>query len=226
METNPNEKPTTSKAAKDGNSNIINTSTFSKPPTSPTSLRLALKHPSTASFGQPATPTLGQIGKQGSINFRHSQLYDSDADDQTHLIRGPSIRSHKFIIIPATSPLGDDQKKFPTAMSSSSLSSLQKLPLRSPTNQNLNDLIMTPTTPSASPKTAAFRSTQQQPLITKSPSLLMSRSDVTHPSTTVSDTRVTKPTASSSVKFTIEDYESDNATDATTTVTITHKEIN
>ncbi|KAM7353790.1 solute carrier family 6 member inebriated isoform 1-T4 [Cochliomyia hominivorax] len=221
METDPNDKPSTSKSAQTENAR--------SPISSPIALtNMTSKSPTTT------TSTLGQIGKQGSMNFRHSYLYDSDADDQTFLLRTPSIRSHKFIIIPANSALGQD-KNMPTAISTTSLTSLQKLPLRSPTNQNLNELINTPSTPTPStpsPKTNVnkFRA-QPQPTTTLP---LLSRSDVIHHQLNVSEAKRIKPLAvtaattttalsnvNSSVKFTIEDYESDNATDATVITTTT-----
>ncbi|XP_046805027.1 sodium- and chloride-dependent GABA transporter ine [Lucilia cuprina] len=225
MEMKPSDKPTTSKAAQSERTQSPASPTFSKTVSSPIApMNMGSKSPSTAS-STTNTPTLGQIGKQGSMNFRHSYLYDSDADDQTFLLRTPSIRSHKFIIIPATSTMVQD-KKFPTAMSTTSLTSLQKLPLRSPTNQNLSELIATPSTPTPStpsPK-ASINKFRAQPTTTTtstSPSLL-SRSDVIHHQLNVPETRRVKPTASNvntSVKFTIEDYESDNATDATMSAT-------
>lgn len=132
--------------------------------------------------------------------------------------------------------MGQD-KKFPTALSTSSLTSLHKLPLRSPTNQNLSELIATPTTPTpltTSPKALAtvnkFRA-QPQPTTTSTSPTLLSRSDVIHHQSNVAESKREKPTTAAttvlsnvnttSVKFTIEDYESDNATDATTTTTPT-----
>lgn len=231
METNSSEKPTTSRAAKDGEEpavatpTSINTTITNTPPPSQTrSLSKTVSSPTALSLNihQPSTPTLGSIGKQGSVNFRHSWLYDSgaegsDVDDQTRLIRTPSIRSHKFIIIPATSPALGKQAKFPSATSTSSLTALQKLPLHSPTNLSL----AAPPTPT---QTWAAR-TQQHPLLAKSPVSPLPRSDVIyHPyGSTAAETSVrTGPGYSTSgsvipnpsVKFTIEDYESDNATDA------------
>lgn len=233
METNPSDKPSTSKAAQRGSTNKSTASPSAMTKTHSSSIALTNMDRKSPSLVLPTnTPTLAQIGKQGSINFRHSYLYDSDADDQTFLLRTPSIRSHKFIIIPATSNLGQDNKKFPTAISTTSLTSLQRLPLRSPTNQNLSELIATPTTPTPStpsPKTTINRfRTQPQPATTPP---LMSRSDVIHHQSNVSEWKRAKPctttttattalsNVNTSVKFTIEDYESDNATDATTTAT-------
>ncbi|XP_013104533.2 sodium- and chloride-dependent GABA transporter ine [Stomoxys calcitrans] len=185
---------------------------LSKTVSSPTALSLNVNLSS--------TPTLGSIGKQGSINFRHSLLYDSgaegsDADDQVRLIRTPSVRSHKFIIIPATSPALGQQAKFPSATSTSSLTALQKLPLRSPTNSNL----ATPTTPTSS-LTARTPHQLLSPL-TKNPALSLSRSDVVYHHPHGGSGQVAEAyggaasgstSANPSVKFTIEDYESDNAT--------------
>ncbi|XP_020713124.1 sodium- and chloride-dependent GABA transporter ine isoform X3 [Ceratitis capitata] len=83
------------------------------------------------------TPTLAQIGKQTSHNFRLSQISDSGAesgDEQTRLIRSPSARPHKFIIIPNTPPTptgtaaGSNSKEstppFRQTISTSSLSAL------------------------------------------------------------------------------------------------------
>ncbi|TMW49346.1 hypothetical protein DOY81_005564 [Sarcophaga bullata] len=228
METKTNEEPSTSKIAQSAKLNTPTSPTLSKAATS----HLALKIPSTTNTN---TPPLGQIGKQGSINFRQSLLYDSDADDQTFLLRPPSIRSHKFIIIPASSNMTQD-KRIPTALSTTSLTSLQKLPLRSPTNQNLNELIVPPT-PNSPPAivssritTNKFRTTQKLPSTTAetTAATLSPLSDVIHQSK-VSESRRAKPTvtatptassnSNTSVKFTIEDYESDNATDATTHTT-------
>ena len=222
METKTNKEPSTSNIAQ---SVKLNTPT-SPMPSKAAASHLTLKIPSTTNT---STPPLGQIDKQGSINFRQSLLYDSDADDQTLLLRPPSIRSHKFIIIPASPNMTQD-KRIQTALSTTSLTSLQKLPLRSPTNQNLNELIVTPSphTPPVivSPRITAnkFRTTQKLPTTTADATAapLSPLSDVIHQSK-VSESRRAKPTttaaasanSNTSVKFTIEDYESDNATDAT-----------
>lgn len=216
------EEPSTSKVAESVKLNI---------PTTPTH--------STTNITTTNTPlTLGQIGKQGSLNFRQSLLYDSDVDDQTLLLRPPSIRSHKFIIIPASSNMTQD-KKIPTALSTTSLTSLHKLPLRSPTNQNLSELIAKTTTTSTPPALASpristnkIRTTQQLPKTKTETEMtatsLLNRSDVIHQSKE-SESRRAQPTTTAiassnnntSVKFTIEDYESDNAIDATTNTTKT-----
>ncbi|XP_058988103.1 sodium- and chloride-dependent GABA transporter ine [Musca domestica] len=227
METNPSEQPTnTSQAATTTPSSTSPqppppaTATLSKTVSSSTSLSLNLANAS--------TPPLASIGKQGSVNFRHSWLYDSgaegsDADEQTRLIRTPSVRSHKFIIIPATSPALGQQPKFPSTTSTTSLTALQKLPLRSPTNLSL----AAPPTPT---QTWAARATQH-PLLTAKSSVSPSlpRSDVVYHTAAEVNTRGTLvagnrssngsyPAASvnPSVKFTIEDYDSDNAVNETT----------
>lgn len=225
MQAKANDEPTTSKAAQISCSvRRPKSPNLTKITTSPSPLNTLLsKSSSSPTSPSAATPTLGQIGKQGSLNFRNSYLSDSDADDQTFLLRTPSIRSHKFIIIPATGST-EPNKKFPTALSTTSLTSLQKLPLRSPTNQNLSELIAPPTTPTTSATSNKFR-THQQPTTTS----LLSRSDVIHHQSNVSQSKSVKPkttalassNVNTSVKFTIEDYESDNATDATTTTTMT-----
>lgn len=239
------DKPTTSKAAKDetfakkqtNNTSTLTTSTplrtkFSKTVSSPTSLSLV-------GSSMPTTPTLGQVGKQSSINQRNSFLSDSDTDDQALLLRQPSVRSHKFIIIPASSPLGQQQQqqlaaggKIPLTTSTASLTALQKLPLTRP--QSVEPTGSGSVTPNelkfAMPRTPILNIALQQYNEQKAATSTLpctptakpkTATDVIHQSETFksrndNNTTAIATTTPSGVKFTIEDYESDNATDATT----------
>ncbi|XP_067624401.1 sodium- and chloride-dependent GABA transporter ine isoform X2 [Eurosta solidaginis] len=131
-----------------------------------------------------ATPTLAQIGKQTSHNFRLSQISDSGAesgDEQTRLIRAPSSRSHKFIIIPSaptTPPSGTTNDKppiFRQTVSTNSLSTLaaggtqkkpqqqqQQKPLQRPKSvaRQLSALVAAAT--AAAPNKPATTNTAQQ----------------------------------------------------------------
>lgn len=103
MDAITNEQPSTSSSAK---RQIKINSATNKSSTNNTASVTAAKDRTTTATTTP-TPTLAQIGRQTSHNFRLSQISDSGAesgDEQTRLIRSPSSRSHKFIIIPATPP--------------------------------------------------------------------------------------------------------------------------
>lgn len=138
MDATTTEQPSTSSSAK---KQIKINSATNKSSTNNTATVTAAKDRTTTTT---TTPTLAQIGKQTSHNFRLSQISDSGAesgDEQTRLIRSPSSRSHKFIIIPATplTPSGSAKEAatlpFRPTISASSLSTLaaalQKTPASS-----------------------------------------------------------------------------------------------
>uniref|UniRef100_A0A1A9WKP3 Transporter n=1 Tax=Glossina brevipalpis TaxID=37001 RepID=A0A1A9WKP3_9MUSC len=235
---------------------------LSKTVSTPTALNLEFLKKSSP------TPNLGLIGKQSSVNFRHSLLYDSgaescDNDDQIRLIRTPSVRSHKFIIIPASTPLGTTQQQLSPTKSTPSLTGLQKLPptqqhiriadqrTKQASNPNLTNIdqrtaISIATTPTEtlsiqSPLTLITttapgikqRYTYNKPQTSFiTPTLSLPGADIIHQTNgyevgaaTTATSTAYNTKANTSVKFTIEDCESDNAaaTDtiiATTTDTV------
>ncbi|KAL9926788.1 solute carrier family 6 member inebriated isoform 1-T6 [Glossina fuscipes fuscipes] len=254
--------PTTTKSKEDDVKNNFkdnehNVVRLSKTVSTPTALNLGFlnKSPPTP------TPNLGSVGKQGSVNFRHSLLYDSgaescDNDDQTRLIRTPSVRSHKFIIIPASTPLGTPQQLSPTK-STPSLTGLQKLPLTrhstvtdqrpmQASNPNLTDITHRAAINIASSTQASLAQSTSSPITTTAPGLIqryshskyqtpfitptlsLSGADVIHQTnghevgavTTATSTAYSTK-ANTSVKFTIEDCESDSAAADDTTIATT-----
>ncbi|XP_050321100.1 sodium- and chloride-dependent GABA transporter ine isoform X1 [Bactrocera neohumeralis] len=141
MDATAAEQPSTSSSAK---KQIKINSATNKSSNNNTATVTAAKDRTTTTTTTTPTPTLAQIGKQTSHNFRLSQISDSGAesgDEQTRLIRSPSSRSHKFIIIPSSPPTPSGSAKeagalpFRPTISASSLSTLaaaiQKTPASS-----------------------------------------------------------------------------------------------
>ncbi|XP_017486094.1 PREDICTED: sodium- and chloride-dependent GABA transporter ine [Rhagoletis zephyria] len=133
MNTVATEEPSTSSAT---TKHVKINSSAVKATNTTTSDTATLPKESAAPSTSTSTPTLAQIGKQTSQHFRLSQISDSGAesgDEQTRLIRSPSARSHKFIIIPATpptpnlTPTGSTKEKPPTFRPTFSANSLSTL---------------------------------------------------------------------------------------------------
>ncbi|CAD6999669.1 unnamed protein product [Ceratitis capitata] len=182
------------------------------------------------------TPTLAQIGKQTSHNFRLSQISDSGAesgDEQTRLIRSPSARSNskestppfrQTISTSSLSALAAAVQKTPASgqqplqrarsvarqlsASGATFNTTSPLPAAVPV-QSPPTLATTVNQPLLAPQAALLHSTPAKLLTRSTP---QSQSDVVHQpySSSNNNTMAALLNNSAGVTFTIEDCESDS----------------